>query len=219
MVCRNCGKEMKEGARFCNHCGTMLVADYEKSISAPGTEINSTSANNPGQNAVADEKKDTPADKAASVIAVIILIAVVVVIFIVGKWIVGGVIDFLFGKDKQTDVGQSKHNLTDYIDDKVEIYVDGTEYSELVASEFLYHVNYRNTSQPYCDIIAKYCDSAEIRVASYDTTSTKGDLEIYYTKDGVTYYDTVSWWVYADEYVDGNVNWLTATLDERRVDK
>ena len=40
-----------------------------------------------------------------------------------------------------------------------------------------------------------------------------------YEKDGVTYYDTVSWWVYADEYVDGNVNWLTATLDERRVDK
>lgn len=27
MFCKNCGKELKEGARFCNRCGTCLISE------------------------------------------------------------------------------------------------------------------------------------------------------------------------------------------------
>ena len=27
MFCKNCGKELKDGARFCNRCGTCLISE------------------------------------------------------------------------------------------------------------------------------------------------------------------------------------------------
>ena len=30
MICKNCGKEIKAGAQFCNYCGTQYATDQRK---------------------------------------------------------------------------------------------------------------------------------------------------------------------------------------------
>lgn len=154
MYCENCGNELIEGAKFCSDCGKQSkIVSAENSGNTEMSIFSNVGGDNNTQKSAeqtscssktefSQGKGDTLFDKIISVFSVIIVIAVLAVAVIVGKWLLGVVFDFLFGKDEETKVGQSNYNLTDYINEgcvynKFEFFVDGTEYFGFIVDELL----------------------------------------------------------------------------------
>ncbi len=69
MFCNNCGKEINEGTKFCNHCGA------SQEVSAP-------------QPTVANNTEPTTAPKRNSTLKIVIIAAVAVICFAIGSFVI-----------------------------------------------------------------------------------------------------------------------------------
>lgn len=52
MYCAKCGKEVKEGTRFCGSCGSVVSADVITNTQYGGTQTQANPANQPAQSAM-----------------------------------------------------------------------------------------------------------------------------------------------------------------------
>lgn len=83
MFCKNCGKEINEGTKFCNHCGASQEASAPQPIAANNTAT-------------------TPAPKNNSTLKIVIIAAVAVVCFAIGSFVIAP----SFKKDTSNDNDQ-----------------------------------------------------------------------------------------------------------------
>ncbi len=104
MFCNNCGKEINEGTKFCNHCGASQEAV------AP-------------QPTVTNNVAPTPAPKKNSTLKIVIIAAVAVVCFAIGSFVIAPSLSKDNDESKPTNnVSQSqnddKNNKTESNDEK-----------------------------------------------------------------------------------------------------
>jgi ribosomal protein L40E len=94
MICKNCGEENKDEARFCKKCGTPLGEEKTKEADVPQDKLEAEQPNVSAEpvrpQAVSGQQKDTKPKHTKIVLAIAAVIVVVIVAFAFGKKLQAG---------------------------------------------------------------------------------------------------------------------------------
>lgn len=128
MFCTKCGRESKEGTKFCTYCGAPLQAPVHKTVGAPSPAQAGTAKKAEKEKKVkSSQPVNPPATKKSNKGKVAIAIVAGVAILAVGFLAVGGIL--CNSREKEIADAIADYNIADYIQQKDEMVSDYEGYN------------------------------------------------------------------------------------------
>jgi hypothetical protein len=130
MFCSNCGKQIQDDAKFCNHCGAQQSTINDTGATPKVSENQQKSADTPLRQSAGTPKKKTN---------IFVVLAVVLCAFLIGKFVIAPSMVSDSGKDNDTGNQGSQSQLSTENDDDSSVDSANPAYDAIFNDTYIVH--------------------------------------------------------------------------------